>query len=163
MSDSRQPVQPTLEVSGTARMPSPPSAPSAPSLPAARSRSRRRRAAVVGGTVLATGAVWLVADALGADFVLTDSTGTATISLPVVAVFTLIFGLLGWAALAALERWTRYATRSWRYLAAAVALLSLVPVFAEHATGGTKAALTLIHLTVAAVLIPALPRVTQRS
>ena len=146
----RQPRQSTAPV---------PSALSTPTAPRAVSKPRRRRrAAVVGGTVLATGAVWMVAAALGADFVLTDSTGTAAISLPVVAGFTLIFALLGWAALAALERWTRHsATRTWRYLAAAVALLSLVPVFAEHATGGTKAALTLIHLTVAAVLIPALP------
>lgn len=152
MTDIRQPAQSTFSVPGAL---------SVPSAPSARSKVRRHRAAVVGGTVLATGVVWLVADALGADFVLTDSTGTATISLPIVAVFTVFFGLLGWGALAALERWTRHATRTWRYLAAAVALLSLVPVFAEHATGGTKAALTLIHLTVAAVLIPALPRAAR--
>jgi hypothetical protein len=126
-------------------------------------RRRRTRAAVVGGAVLATGVVWLAADALGADFTLTDYTGTATIGLPVVAVFTLIFGLLGWGTLATLERWTRHATTGWRWLATAVALLSLAPVFAEHATTGTKAALTLIHLTVAAVLIPCLPRAASRA
>ncbi|MFC1430376.1 DUF6069 family protein [Streptacidiphilus sp. N1-3] len=132
-----------------------------PSVPRVRPASRRR-AGAIGAAVLATAAVWLVADALGADFVLTDSTGTATISLPVTAVFTLVFGLLGWGALAALERWTRHAPRTWRWLAAAVTLLSLIPLLAEHATGGTKAALALIHLTVAAVLVPALPRTTAR-
>ncbi|UWE08585.1 DUF6069 family protein [Actinacidiphila bryophytorum] len=124
-------------------------------------RTRRRaRAVAVGAATLLPAAVWLPAYALGVRFVLTDSQGTATISLPIVLAFSLLFGLLGWASLALLERFTRRAPAWWTTLAAAVAALSLIPVLAEDATGGTKAALILIHLTVAAALIPLLRRTT---
>lgn len=124
-------------------------------------RTRRRaRAVAVGAATLLPTAVWLPAYALGVRFVLTDSQGTATISLPIVLAFSLLFGLLGWASLALLERLTRRAPTWWTTLAAAVAALSLIPVLAEDATGGTKAALILIHLTVAAALIPLLRRTT---
>ncbi|CAG7628711.1 DUF6069 family protein [Actinacidiphila bryophytorum] len=124
-------------------------------------RTRRRaRAVAVGAATLLPAAVWLPAYALGVRFVLTDSQGTATVNLPVVLAFSLLFALLGWASLALLERLTRRAPTWWTTLAATVAALSLVPVFAEDATAGTKAALTLIHLTVAATLIPLLRRTT---
>lgn len=116
-------------------------------------RSRR------GGTDSgATGALWLVAHALGAGSVLTDSTGTATIGLAVVLGFAVLPALLGWGALAALEHFTGRAGAVWTVLAAGVTLLSLLPVLAEHATAGTGAALILIHLAVAAVVIPVLRR-----
>ncbi|WP_433887591.1 DUF6069 family protein [Streptomyces sp. CA-111067] len=124
-----------------------------------RARWQPRAAAVVAATLLPA-AVWPVAHALGAGFVLKDSTGSVTISLPIVLVFSLLFALLGWGSLAVLERRVRRAPARWTGLAAAVALLSLVPVLLENATGGTKTALMLIHLTVAAALIPLLRRTT---
>lgn len=125
-----------------------------------RARRRRGRAAAALGAALATSTVWLVGHTLGVDYVLRDSMGEATISLPVVIVFTLVFGLLGWASLALLERFTRHARTAWTALAAAVALLSLLPLLPEHATAGTKVTLSLVHLTVAAVLVPVLRRTT---
>jgi hypothetical protein len=129
-----------------------------PAFPSARQaiRTRRRtRAAAVAGAVLATSAVWATAHAAGVGFLLTDSNGSGTISLPVTIAFTAVFGLLGWASLAALEHYVRRPTGTWTVLAGVVTLLSLVPVFLEDATAGTKASLTVIHLVVAAVLIPA--------
>ncbi|CAG6391998.1 DUF6069 family protein [Streptomyces cocklensis] len=121
---------------------------------------RRARAVATGAATLLPAAVWLVAHALGAGFVLTDSQGTATIGLPVVLAFSLLFALLGWGSLALMERRIARAATWWTALAVTVALLSLVPVFVEQATGGTKAALALIHLAVAAALIPLLRRTT---
>jgi hypothetical protein len=120
---------------------------------------RVRGSAVTAATLL-PGVVWLLAHAMGVSFVLRDSQGTATISLPVVLAFSLLFALLGWGSLAVLERRPRLSPGWWPALAATVALLSLIPVLLEHATGGTKTALVLIHLTVAAVLVPLLRRTT---
>lgn len=121
-------------------------------------RRRRVRAAAAAGTVPAACAVWAASRALGADFALADSMGKAVIGLPVVAVFSLLFALLGWGVLALLERFTRHARTAWTALATAVLLLSLLPVFAEEATTATKAALSLVHAAVAVVLVPVLRR-----
>jgi hypothetical protein len=117
---------------------------------------RRVRAYALGGAALATSAVWVVADAMGVDFRLTDSHSSVVIGLPTVIGFTLLCAGLGWAALAVLERFTSRAIRSWTGLAATVLTLSMVPIFLEHATAGTRSSLVLIHLAVAAVLIPML-------
>lgn len=136
-------------------------APSGPAGTRTTAHARRRaRAVAAGAASLLPGAVWLVAHALGAGFVLTDSQGTATMGLPVVLAFSALFALLGWGSLALMERRLPRASTWWTALATAVALLSLIPVFIEEATAGTKAALALIHLTVAAVLIPLLRRTT---
>ncbi|HEY2765851.1 MAG TPA: DUF6069 family protein [Pseudonocardiaceae bacterium] len=127
----------------------------------ARARRGRRAGAVV-GAVLANCLLWLVARALGVDFVLSDSLGTGVLGLGTVIVFTLVFGLLGWGTLAGLERFTRRARTTWTVIATVVLLLSLVPIFLEHATTGTRTALVLLHLAVAAVLIPALRAYPQR-
>jgi hypothetical protein len=125
-------------------------APSTPGGTTTTAHARRRaRAVATGAATLLPAAVWLVAHALGAGFVLTDSQGTATIGLPVVLAFSLLFALLGWGSLALMERRIARAATWWTALAVTVALLSLVPVFVEQATGGTKAALALIHLAVA--------------
>jgi hypothetical protein len=114
------------------------------------------------GGVLAAAAVnallWGGFSAVGVDFVLSDPMGTAVISLPVAVVATTVSGLLGWAALAVLGRLTRRAATLWTGLAAGVALASVVPVFLEHANNATQIALTVLHLAVAAVLIPAFRR-----
>ncbi|MEV6008108.1 DUF6069 family protein [Streptomyces sp. NPDC051976] len=125
---------------------------------AGRARRRRERGGAVLSAAVATSAVWLVGHAFGVDYLLRDSMGKATITLPIVIGFTLVFGVLGWASLALLERFTRHARTAWTALAVAVALLSLLPILPEHATAGTKVTLALVHLTVAAVLVPVLRR-----
>jgi Family of unknown function (DUF6069) len=124
--------------------------------------ARHGRGLAVGLTVVLTGAIYLAGRALGTDFSLTDpgKSEAHRLILPEITVFTLLFALLGWGALALLERHTRRAKAIWTALAGAVLALSLVPIAVEQATGDTKALLVLIHVAVAAVLIPAfrLPR-----
>ena len=124
---------------------------------------RRVRALAAGATATATGVIYTAARALGTDFRLTDP-GKAEahqLILPEIVVFTLVFSLLGWGALALLERFTRRAKTIWTALAGVVLALSLVPIAIEQATADTKAMLVLIHLAVAAVLVPVL-RLTRR-
>ena len=116
---------------------------------------RIRRVTAIVAAIAANAVLWGIATLLGADFVLTDSMGTAVITLPIVAIFTAIFGLLGWGSLALLERFAHArALTIWTWLAVAIAVLSLVPIFLEGATGATRAGLVVIHLAVAAVLVP---------
>lgn len=126
-------------------------------------RDRRvRRAAAVVTTVAVNAVLWAVAAAAGVDYVLSDSTGTAVIDLPVAVVATAIFALLGWGTLALFERITRRrAMAVWTTLAVGIALLSVVPVFLEDATAGTRVALTVLHLAVAAVLVPLFRRTAR--
>ena len=127
---------------------------------AATQRRVRRATAVVGAS--ATNAVlWGAAAAAGVDFRLADSAGSGVVTLPVAVIFTAVFGLLGWGSLALLERFTRRARAIWTALAVAVALLSIVPIFLEQATSGTRIALTVLHLAVAVVLVPAFRRTTR--
>lgn len=125
---------------------------------------RRTRGLAVVAAAVATGTLYLAARALGTDFVLTDpgKTEPHQLILPEIVVFTLVFALLGWGTLALLERYARRgATAIWTALAGAVLVLSFVPIVLEQATGATKVMLTLIHLAVAAVLLPAF-RLTRR-
>jgi hypothetical protein len=127
----------------------------------AASQRRIRRGTAVVGASAANALLWGAAAALGVDFRLADSAGSGVITLPVAVVFTAVFGLLGWGSLALLERFTRHARTIWTALAVAVALLSIVPIFLEQATSGTRAALTVLHLAVAVVLVPAFRRTTR--
>jgi Family of unknown function (DUF6069) len=119
---------------------------------------RRARAIAVGATVAATGVIYTAACGLGTDFALTNR-GKAEahqLVLPEIVVFTLVSSPLGWGVLALLERFTRRAKTIWTALAGVVLALSLVPIAIEQATGDTKVMLVLIHLAVAAVLVPVL-------
>ncbi|MCW2912232.1 MAG: transcriptional regulator [Actinomycetia bacterium] len=133
--------------------------------PTTSSAARRRvRAVAVGGAVLATSLLWLVAHALGTNLRVDqhNGSGSQVISLPLVIGFTLVVSLLGWGVLAVLEHYTRLARTIWSVLAVAVLLLSFVPIVAVSATSGTKTMLSLIHIAVAAVLIPLLRRGTPK-
>lgn len=126
--------------------------------------ARRVRAIAVGGAVLATGLVWLAAYALDIDLRLDQRNGQPPIivGLPLVIGFTLILALLGWGALAVLERYIRQARTIWTVIAIAVLMVSFVPILGVEATSGTKSVLSLMHLAVAAVLIPMLRRSTPK-
>lgn len=118
---------------------------------------RRVRAAAVGGAALATSALFLVGRTAGTDFTITDPGAAAvphTFVLPEIAMITVLFGLLGWATLALLERYTSRARRIWTWLAGAVVALSLVPIGIERATTDTRIMLALIHIAVGAALVP---------
>jgi Family of unknown function (DUF6069) len=125
------------------------------------SGDRRVRAAAVGAAGLATSLLFLAARALGTDFTITDP-GAAkpphTFILPEIAGFAVFFGLLGWGALALLERYTARARLVWTVLAATVLVLSFVPIGIEHATADTKVMLAVIHIAVAVALLPILRR-----
>jgi hypothetical protein len=127
-------------------------------------RIRRGRVQAVGVAVLATSLLYLGAHALGTDFKLTDpGKGQAhALILPEIIGFTLVFSLLGWGALAVLERYSRSARTIWSVLAGAVLLLSFVPIAAEHSTTDTKIMLTMIHVAVAAALFTMLRHSSTR-
>lgn len=108
-----------------------------PTATTTRSRRAPRRAAAVLGAVVATSVLQVAASALGVDFLLRDEMGSVVLTLPIVAVATAIFGLLGWGSIALLEKITRRGRGIWTALAVTVTLV-------------------LIHLAVAAALVPAL-------
>lgn len=119
--------------------------------------SRLRRPAGIVATLLVTLAVWAVGHLAGADYVITDPTGSARIDLVVTAGFTLVVALVGWAVLALLERLTRRGTAIWTVLAVVVLVASYVPVFLVEATTGTRIALVAVH-TAVGLLVPAFRR-----
>ncbi|RII13847.1 hypothetical protein DSC45_23105 [Streptomyces sp. YIM 130001] len=127
----------------------------------ATSTRRRRRAGVV---LAATGAALagrLLADPLlGQDLRITEGEGSSQqvleIGLFPVIVASLLIGAAGWAALAALERFTRRARPVWTGVALLVLVASFLPLTGTGMSGGTRASLALLHLAVAAVLIPGL-------
>jgi hypothetical protein len=69
---------------------------------------------------------------------------------------SLLSGLLGWAGLALLERRTTRTRTAWTVTALAVVVVSLSGPLTAATTPAAAAVLSLMHLAVAAVLIPAL-------
>lgn len=133
------------------------------SAPAPSSGTRRRRRAVAAVAAAgAAGLLWLIARALDVDLEVAQGPGkeSQVVGLPMVAGSALVVALLGWGVLALLEHWTGRARTWWTVLAAAVLLLSFVPIVTVSATTGTKIILSLMHLAVAAVLVPSLRRGT---
>ncbi|MEU9225605.1 DUF6069 family protein [Streptomyces massasporeus] len=119
---------------------------------------RRRRPVVAALTVLAPVLVWLVADPLlGHRPRIADGEKTLDIGAAPVAVVALFASLSGWGLLAALERFgARRAHAIWTAVAGAVLAVSFLPLLGDGMDGGTRASLALMHLAVAAVLIPGL-------
>jgi uncharacterized protein DUF6069 len=76
-----------------------------------------------------------------------------TFTLPFLAGFTLQVALAGWVTLAILERYTRHAMGIWTALGVSVLALSFAPIALAGASAPIKAALSLIHLSVAGVLL----------
>lgn len=120
----------------------------------------RVRASAAIGAVVAAVAVWLIADpVLGYDLEVEQSGGsTMTVSAPFVLATALVASLAGWAALAILERFTHRAGRIWAVGAIIVLVASIgMPLAASTATS-TALILSLMHVAVGAILIPALAR-----
>ncbi|MGI5196267.1 DUF6069 family protein [Streptomyces sp. CA-288835] len=119
---------------------------------------RKRRLGVTALAVLAPVLVWLVADPLlGHRLRIADGEQTLDIGAVPVAVVALLASLSGWGLLAALERFgARRAHAIWTGVAGAVLALSFLPFIGDGMDGGTRVSLALMHLAVAAVLIPGL-------
>jgi multidrug transporter EmrE-like cation transporter len=80
---------------------------------------------------------------------------TLDIGAALVAVVALLASLSGWGLLAALERFgVRLARATWTGAAGAVLAVSFLPFIGDGMDGGTRVSLALMHLAVAAVLIP---------
>ena len=120
----------------------------------------RLRALAVAEASLGALAVWVVAVPVGGVDLLVRSTGGPATAVGVGAVVgvSLLAGLLGWALLAMLERRIARARTVWTGSALVVLLLSLAGPLTAGTTAQAKAVLALMHLTIAAVLIPALRR-----
>lgn len=124
---------------------------------------RTSRAVAAGSAAVGAFLVWLVADPLlGVDFEVTRS-GTTTVVGPVmVFLMALGAGLVGWAFLALVERFTASARRTWLITASVVLLLSFVmPFNSGEISAGAKVSLLLMHVVVGAVLIPLYARTTK--
>jgi hypothetical protein len=123
----------------------------------------RNRASAAFGAVVAALAVWVLADpVLGYDLGVEQSgRSTMTVSAPIVLVAALVASLAGWAALAILERFTHRAGRFWAVGAIVVLVASIGMPLAASTTTSTALILSLMHVAVGAILIPALARSTR--
>ncbi|MEV4657390.1 DUF6069 family protein [Micromonospora sp. NPDC049301] len=122
--------------------------------------SLRRRALGVAAAVLACLVIWGIGEAAGVDYTV-ESPGQPAVVIGPGEIFGIALGaaLLGWAALALLERFVaRTARLIWISLAVLVTLLSFVPLVGTEATAGAKVSLGAMHVAVAAALIALLPR-----
>ena len=132
-----------------------PASVSAPTRPAA--TVRNRRTLVVAGAALAPTAVWLVAQATGHDLeVSLAGQPPVVVSLPFVVVTALVASLAGWGALAVLQRVTSHARTLWTGLAVAALIVSFAPIATVETNAAARTFLALMHVAVAAVLVPGL-------
>lgn len=120
----------------------------------------RRRALGVAAAVVAPLAIWAIGALAGVDYTVESPGQPATvIGAGAIVMIALVAALLGWAALALLERFApRVARPVWISLAIVVTVLSFVPVLSVEATGGAKLALGATHVAVAVALNALLPR-----
>jgi hypothetical protein len=118
----------------------------------------RIRLLALGAALVATSLAWVVAYLAGVELTASQPGMDAVpIGVVNVAASVLLFGGLGWLARAVLDRFAkRRAVLVWRIGAGAVFVLEWFPVILTDATWGTKAFLAVLHLIVAAILIPVL-------
>jgi hypothetical protein len=124
---------------------------------------RRARLLVAAAAVLAAEALWALAElGFGLDLrapATALSPQPADIGPVLVAVGCGAAALAAWGLLALLERLTARARTIWTIVAVVVLVASLgTPLLGSGVTAANRAVLELLHLAVAAVLIPALRR-----
>ncbi|MGQ4270938.1 DUF6069 family protein [Nocardiopsis changdeensis] len=116
----------------------------------------RPRLAAIGAAALLNALLGLAAPLLGADMV-TAPEGAEPMTLNAVSLvlFSVVFALLGWGALALAERLLgRRGLIAWTAVAVLFTLVSFVPSLSVNATAATEAVLVASHVVVAAVVIP---------
>jgi len=120
----------------------------------------RIRVMGVAGAVLAALAVWAIAvPLLGTDLLIRFGSGAAQgVGLGYVVGASLVASLAGWGLLALMERRTARALTIWTGVAVVVLVVSLTLPLTAGTTTSARAALALMHVAVAAVLIPTLRR-----
>lgn len=127
---------------------------------------RKARAKSVAATIAGALLVWLVIEVVfGTDLkapAFSASQDTSDVGLPQVVMASVLAGVAGWGFLAALERFTSRARTVWVVTAAVALFVSLgSPLSGTGITSANRALLVLLHLTVAAVLIPSMYRTIQ--
>ena len=132
------------------------------SVPVTASAPARSRGLLVTGLGIALAAavgaalMGALLGAVGVDFELPE--GGESIPVSGFAVVTFGFSIVGLAIAAALRRWSRRPRTTFVRVAVALTALSLVPPFFQDAAAATVAGLVVLHLTAAAIAIPALAR-----
>src|ERR1700733_1055687 len=122
--------------------------------------SNRTRILGVAGAVIAAVAVWAIAvPLLGVQLLVKFGAGAPqSVGIGFVLGASLIGSLAGWGLLVVLERRTSQARTIWTGIAVLAVLASFsLPLFAGVSTS-TKVTLAIMHVAVAAVLIPAMRR-----
>jgi hypothetical protein len=106
--------------------------------------------------------IWLVQGPLtGVDLVVRNGNGTTSVGLVAVVAVAVGAGLVGWALLALLERFTTRARRVWTVVAVAVLLLSFAGPLGSATTLQAKGALAAMHAVVGVILIAGLYRTSR--
>jgi hypothetical protein len=120
----------------------------------------RTRLIALAVTMVAAVLAWVVADLAGVQLTASQpGQDPVPIGILNVAMSVVVFGGAGWLARAVLDRFARKrAVLVWRIGAGVVFALEVFPVVLSEATVGTKLFLAVLHLLVAAILIPVLGR-----
>ncbi len=128
--------------------------------PRVNSRVGVTRTFIVAGAVIAALVVWVIAvPILGTQLVVRfGSAAPETVGIAFISGASLLGSLCGWGLLAALERRSSRARAIWTGVAVIVLLVSLSLPLTAATTSASRVALSLMHLAVAAVLIPTLRR-----
>jgi hypothetical protein len=123
-------------------------------------RLRRQRILGVAGATLAAVVVWAIEVPLLGIRLQTQFGNTAPqgVGIGLVVLSALAGSLAGWGLLALLERRFARARTIWTGIAIAALLVSFSAPISAGTTTTTKVALAMMHLAVAAVLIPTLRR-----
>ena len=123
---------------------------------------RRHGLLAVGGGVLAPAVVWLVSQATGVNLsVSLPGQPTMVIGLAMVAATALLAGLAVWGLLVVLEHFFAQARAIWTGAALVGLLASFGAPASVQTTGSARLTLLLMHLSVAAALIPVLRGTTR--
>lgn len=127
-------------------------------VPAGRARRRLHRAALVLTAGLAAALAWVVAVPIaGLQLDVVTGGHPQTVGVGACIFGGIVGGLMGWAALALLERFTRSPRRIWTIIALVALALSLTSPITAATSPSTAVILTLLHLLVGAIIIPTLP------
>ena len=125
---------------------------------------RRTRAAAIAGGAVAAAVVWLLAVPLAdADLLVAMPGGDVEeLALPMVLGAAVLQPLVGWGILALLERAAPRARTIWLVLVAVVLVVSGINAAVAAENTATAVWLNVLHLAVAAVVVPVLARTSPR-